>query len=104
VTLAATIKDISAVLGDPAYDSYPGDIRNATITFINRDNNTIIAANVPLGLVSPLDTKVAVAVYNWNVTITGDAQSFTVGIIIGNYYLRNSGDDNTVITVAKPLS
>ena len=104
VTLAATIKDISAVLGDPAYDAYPGDIRNATISFINRDNNTIIAANVPLGLVDPNDPKVAVAAFNWNVTISGNSQSFTIGIIIGGYYIRNSGYDNTIVTVSKPLS
>jgi M6 family metalloprotease-like protein len=104
ITLAATIKDITAVPLDPAYDAYAGDIRNATVTFINRDNNTVIAANVPLGLVNPSDPTVAVASFNWNVSIIGNAQTFTVGIIIGNYYIRNNGDDNTLITVAKPLS
>lgn len=50
VTLSATIQDITAVTGDPAYDAYAGDIRNATVTFINRDNNTVIASNLPVGL------------------------------------------------------
>ena len=103
VTLSATFKDITAVLGDPSYDAYAGDIRNATITFINRDNNTIIAANVPFGLVNPADSKIAVATYNWNVTISGNSQSFTVGIIIGGYYSRNSSTENTVVTVSQPL-
>ncbi|HLG33432.1 MAG TPA: M12 family metallo-peptidase [Bacteroidia bacterium] len=104
VTLAATFKDITAVLGDAAYDPYPGDLRNATISFINRDNNTIIAANVPFGLVNPADPTIAVAVYNWNVNIgAASSQTFTVGIIIGGYYIRNSSADNTVVTVAKPL-
>jgi M6 family metalloprotease-like protein len=104
VTLAATIKDITAVLGDPDQDIYPGDIRNATVSFINRDNNTIIAANVPLGLVSSSDTKVAVAATTWNVTIAGNSQSFTIGIIVDGYYTRNSNNDNTIVTVSKPLS
>src|SRR5207237_2689009 len=45
VTLSATIKDVTATSGDPAYDPHPGDIRKATVTFINRDNNSIIASN-----------------------------------------------------------
>jgi Secretion system C-terminal sorting domain len=46
---------------------------------------------------------VGTATYNYPVTITGDAQQFTIGIIVNNYYCRNSSDDNTVVTVAKPL-
>jgi hypothetical protein len=104
VTLAATFKDITAVLADPAYDIWAGDIRNATISFINRDNNTIIASNVPFGLVSPADSKVAVATYNWNVTISGNSQTFTVGIIIGRYYTDNTNAEDAIITVAQPLT
>src|SRR5439155_648214 len=37
ITLIATIQDISAVTSDPATDSSPGDIRTATVTFVNRD-------------------------------------------------------------------
>src|SRR5262249_4312369 len=48
VPLSATIKDITAVLGDPATDAYAGDIRNARVTFINRDTTTVIASNVPV--------------------------------------------------------
>ena len=103
VTLSATIKDISAAPGDPNYDTYGGDIRNARVTFINRDNNTIIASNVPVGLVNTADLTIGTAVYNWNVNITGDAQQFTIGVIVNNYYCRNSSDDDAVITVAKPL-
>src|SRR5262249_35034524 len=67
VTLSATIKDITAVTGDPAYDLYPGDIRNAKVTFINRDTNTIIAANLPVGLVNQNDMTVGTTTYNWTV-------------------------------------
>jgi len=104
ITLSATVKDITAAVGDPSYDSYAGDIRNATVTFVNRDaGNAVIAQNVPLGLVNPADPKVAVATYNWNVTISGNAQVFTVGVIIGNYYTRNSSSEDVIITVAQPV-
>jgi len=103
VTLSATIKDITAVTGDPAYDANAGDIRKATVTFINRDTNTAIAT-VPVGLVSAGDTKTGTATYNWPVNIgTANSQSYTIGIIVNNYYTRNSSEDNTVVTVSKPL-
>jgi hypothetical protein len=103
VTLSATIKDITAVPTDPAYDAYPGDIRNATVTFINRDNNTVIASNLPVGLVNSNDTTVGTVTYNWSVNL-GNAlsASYTIGIIVNNYYTRNSSFDNTVVTVSVP--
>jgi len=105
VTLSATIKDITAVTGDAAYDIYPGDIRNATVTFVDGDTNIPIATNVPVGLVNPADTKTGTATYNWSVNIgTADSQLFTIGIIVNGYYTRNSSEDDTVVTVSKPLN
>jgi len=106
VTLSATIQDITAVTGDLAYDSYPGDIRNATVTFINRDTNAVIAT-VPVGLADLNDKKTGTATYNWSASIGSCASSpcsatFTIGVIVNNYYTRNSSADNTVVTVAQP--
>jgi hypothetical protein len=102
VTLSATIQDITAVPADPAYDIYPGDIRNATVTFINRDTNTVIVSNLPVGLVSSGDAKTGTATYNWSVNIGSvDSQQFTIGIIVTNYYTRNNSMDDTVVTVSK---
>jgi hypothetical protein len=105
VMLAATVQDIS-VTSDGGGDMWPGDIRNATVTFINRDTNTPIAGctNLPVGLVNPGNLQTGTATCNWNVTISGDAQDFTVGIVVNNYYTRNSADDNVVVMVAKPLA
>ncbi len=103
VTLSATIKDVTAETSDMFYDPDAGDIRNASVTFINRDTNTPIAT-VPINLVSTADTKVGTAVFNWNVNIgSADSSQYTVGIVVGNYYDRNSADDNVVITVSKPI-
>ena len=104
VTLSATIKDITAESGDPAYDAYAGDIRKARVTFVNRDTNAVIASNVPVGLVSDGDTKVGTATFNWNVNIgSADSADYTVGIVVTDYYSRNAGTDDTLLTVSKPL-
>jgi MBG domain (YGX type) len=104
VTLSATIKDITAVPADPAYDPYPGDIRNAKVTFINRDTNTIIAQNLPVGLVNLGDSTIGTVTYNWSVDIgsNNDSQQYTIGIIVSGYYTRNSSDDDTIVTVSIP--
>jgi VCBS repeat-containing protein len=104
VTLAATIKDITAVTGDPATDAFAGDIRKATVTFINRDNNTTLASNVPIGLVSQGDATVGAATANVTLNIgSNDSQQFTIGIIVNDHHTRNVSDDNTVVTVSKPI-
>jgi hypothetical protein len=104
VTLSATIQDITAAGGD----SYPGDIRNAKVTFVNRD-----AANAPISpackdltvsLVNPGDLKTGTVVCNWGLSISGDSADYTVGIVVNNYYTRDHGTDNEVITVSRPLT
>jgi hypothetical protein len=105
VTLSATIKDITAVPDDPAYDACAGDIRNATVAFINLENNTIIAQGVPVGLVSPSDPKTGTATCDWKVDIgKEDSTSTTVGIVVNRRYTRNASEDNTVVTISKPLA
>ncbi len=105
-TLSATVKDITAETSDSAYDVFAGDIRNATVTFVNRDTNTPIAgcSNLPVGLVNLADTKTGTATCNWNVNIgSGDSMDYTIGIIVNSYYTRNASADNSVLTVSKPI-
>ncbi len=102
ITLKATVEDITNQF--PLADADAGDIRNATVTFINRDTGAIIAANVPVSLVNVGDQKVGVATYNWTVDIgTADAASYTIGMVVNNYYTRDNALDNAVVTVAKPI-
>ncbi|MCA1622582.1 MAG: hypothetical protein LC768_11415 [Acidobacteria bacterium] len=106
-TLSATVRDITAETGDAATDSLAGDIRNATVTFVNRDaSNAPIAgcSNLPVQLVDAADTKTGTVNCIWNVSINGDSSDFTIGIVVNNYYTRNSSTDNTVVTVSKPLT
>jgi hypothetical protein len=105
VTLAATVQDITAVLDDSAYDAFAGDIRNASITFVNRDAGNAVLCTAPIGLVVLADPKTGTATCNWTANIgNSDSQSYTVGMIINNYYTRNASVENTVVTVYKPLS
>ncbi len=102
--MSATIKDISAT-PDAAGDVDPGDIRNAKVTFVDRDNGgAVLAANVPVGLVSSGDTTTGTATINVALsTGSADSKSFTVGVIVVNYYTRNASEDDTVVTLSKPL-
>src|SRR5439155_20676697 len=69
----------------------------------NRDTGAIIAANIPVSLLNAADSKTGIASYDWTVNLgSADSQCFTVGIIVNNYYTRNSAADDAVITVAKP--
>lgn len=105
VTLAATIKDITAT-PDAAGDANFGDIRNATITFVNWESgNATLLCTASVGLVSAGDTKTGTATCSWTANIgSGDSQSYTIGIMVNNYYTRNDSADNAVVTVSKPLN
>jgi hypothetical protein len=114
VNLRATLQDITAVPSDPAYDPYAGDIRNATVTFVNRDTNTVLGTvgygtSTPIVLVNPSDPKTGTVALPCTFTIPSNqnAISPTIGIIVGyngaGYYTRNSSADNTVVTVALPI-
>jgi len=94
MVLTASVKDISAVVGDPATDPYPGDIRNATVTFVDRG-----------GVVNIATVNVAAdgsASFTWTPTLgTAVSKTYTIGFIVSNYYNRNSTLDNVTITVTK---
>ena len=106
VTLKATVSDITAVNGDPAYDQYAGDIKNAKVMFVNRDaSNTPISGWLDVSYLNASDTKVGTVTYNWSVDIgSSDSKQFTVGIVVGNYYVRNASVYNTIVTVSKSLN
>jgi YVTN family beta-propeller protein len=100
VPLTVAVKDITAVPGDPAWDPYPGDIRNAQVSFIDRSTNMILGTV----WVTASDTNPTVgsATFNWPVNLgTAKSKSYTIGFIVGYYYRRNSTADNVTITVSK---
>jgi hypothetical protein len=103
VTLAATVQDITAV--DSGSDPNPGDIRNATLTFVNRDAGNAVLCTAPIGLVNSTDIKTGTGTCTWSANLgTADSLSINVGIVVNGYYTRNSAEDNVVVTVSKPLA
>jgi uncharacterized repeat protein (TIGR03803 family) len=104
LTLVATIRDISAVAGDPEYDPDGGDIRNATVRFFNRETNETLADNVPVILADAANPLVGTASADLSLSIGADYATYTIGIEVKNYYQRNSTSEDAIINVASPLN
>jgi trimeric autotransporter adhesin len=108
VLLQATVQDISVPTSpaDPLYDANSGDIRNAWVKFINKDNGTDISSWIPVStLLYSGDLKTATVQFPYTVTLGSneDSRQVTVGIVVNNgYYVRNDPSDNTVVTIYKP--
>src|SRR6266852_794584 len=114
ITLTATVSDITALgpysagqpaTGDPAYDPYPGDIRNATVTFVDRATNTTLCT-APVLLVNGSDTKTGSVTCSFTGTVgTSGSTQYTVGIVVGGYYSnaikRSTSLDDTVVTISQ---
>jgi hypothetical protein len=106
----STVRDITSVVpADAAWDPWPGDIRKATLTFVDRAAASLCAAPSVDAVFSPFDVFIAarsigVGTCPWVASVPIDAIEYTVGTVIGGYYVRNSGAENAVVTVARPLS
>jgi hypothetical protein len=105
VPLRATIKDITAVVGDPAYDVYPGNILNATVQFVQTDTvpNTVLCT-ATLSLIDPADSKVATATCNWTASIQSDSSIYSIGVVVGGYYIDSTNGGAAIVTVSHPLN
>jgi hypothetical protein len=98
VKLEATVRDISSVA--PATDADPGNVGTATVAFINRATGAIIQT-VPV-VADRANPQVGKATYDWPVNIgSSRSQTFTIGMVVGNQYLRNSTQDDAKVTVTK---
>jgi len=96
VLLSANIQDMA--------DGSRGDIRNAKVKFVNRDNNSDISGWIPVAnLIDSNDNTLGTVSFPWVVSIIGNSESFTVGIVVDGYYFRDSSEDDTVITIYKPV-
>jgi hypothetical protein len=115
VLLTATIQDITAVPADPAYDPYPGDIRNAVARFVDGNNPSTVFCTAPIGLVNALDLKTGTISCNFSGDVgSQSSMQYTVGIIVDDYtptggptqhsyYIRNASTDDQVLTVSQAI-
>jgi len=106
LVLSANIQDITVNLSNTLHDPYAGDIRNAKVMFVDRDNsNAPISGWIQVAdLINPSDNRTGTVSYEWLVDIGQQtSESFTVGVIVDTgYYIRNSSEDDTVVTVYIP--
>lgn len=95
--LKATI-DLRAVLRDMG-DGFRGDITNATVQFVNLDNNTDISGWMPV--VDLIDPFTGVVSLPWFPELgkNENSETYTVGIKVNNYY---EASDEVIITVYLP--
>ena len=97
VTLRATIQDSNALpTSDSVYDTDPGDIQNATVTFFVNSSTPPDCANLPVALING-DTRTGTAYCS----VTLGTGAYTVTVMVNNYY-RGGLLEPAVIEVAEP--
>jgi hypothetical protein len=103
VTLATTVQDIS-VTAEANGDTAPGDIRNATVAFVDRDQSNAVLCTATVGLVDPADLQTGTATCTWTVDL-GSQNGFQahIGIVVDGYYTRDAAVDNAIVTITKAL-
>ena len=111
VELRATIRDVTSVPDHPAWDPWPGDIRNANLAFSDRDTSAErCAAGGVDEVFEPFDVFVAersigVGSCDWFAVLgTRDAFETQVATVAGGYYVRDETADDVVVTVSRPLA
>lgn len=105
VTLVASVRDISAVSGDPATDANPGDITTATLQFVDRAHGNAVLCTPSLRLVNPADSTTATASCSTTVSLGSQASAtLLVGMVVGGNYSRDSAADNQSIAIGRPRS
>ena len=96
VVLSATVFDISATASANG-DNDPGDIRNATLTFVDRSSGQALCT-APLDLVNANDTRIAAG----TCTVSAAIGTYQIGLRIGGHYLRDAAADDVTVTVGAP--
>ena len=103
VHMSATIQDITAVLADPDFDADGGNITTAKVTFVNRATGNAYpnCANLTVTLIGA-DPKLGTASCNTSLSApaTGN-RIYTIGIIVGGRYHRNSPSENATVSVSR---
>jgi hypothetical protein len=103
VTLTATVQDISAS-PDANGDTDSGDIRNATLTFVDRATNTTLCS-APIGLFIDSDARTGIAMCSFTRDFgTNLPVSLTIESRIGGYYLRDVDTDDVTLAVTGPTA
>jgi hypothetical protein len=102
VTLRATIQDITALPGDPLYDAYPGDIRNARVDLKVNGVTPSGCAGLTPTLINPLDAKTGTVSCVTSLSSGTASTEYTISVAVSNYYRDTNEVDIGVVEVAQP--
>jgi pimeloyl-ACP methyl ester carboxylesterase len=91
--LGATIRSLDG-------GNIAGDLRQATLTFVDRDRNTTLCT-ASVGLIVSGGTTIGVGACAWT-TSFAESTHVTVGSIVGGYYVRDSRSDDVSVAIYPP--
>ena len=92
ITLSATVKDFD--------DGFPGDIRNASLTFVDRTTHDVLCS-ATIVLFDAADARLGVGSCTFTHASVG---TITVGAQVGNYYVRDDAADDVTLTIVTPTT
>lgn len=103
VTLTAVIQDISATV-DAEGDVHPGDIRKATLAFVDRASGATLCT-ATIGLLDDSDVRTGIASCSFlqNASLSPLATA-EVGAVVGGYYARDDASENVQLQLIAPTS
>jgi hypothetical protein len=109
IELRSTVRDITSAVppSNGQWDPWPGDVRTATVTFEERTDGLMCAAPGIDEVVNPFDVfdqaaSVGIGACLWTTEVT-EAEEYVAATVIGGRYVRDSTNDDAVVTVARPL-
>jgi hypothetical protein len=98
VRLTATVRDISAT-ADANGDADAGDIRKATLAFVDRATNAVLCT-AAIALADPSDARTGIA----TCTFTASSASAAIGARVGGYYVRDAAGDDVTLSIVPPTA
>lgn len=103
VLLRATVRDISVVPGIEPPDEYPGDITNATVTFVDRATGEALCT-APVVPIFVGNTTTGGASCTATLTLAGNqtVRTYDIGIVVGGWYIRDDAEDDVEVTIERP--
>ena len=102
VTLMATVRDITAVSADLATDPNAGDIRNASVKFVDENDVELCSAPaVTLVFAGDETTGSASCQYTGSLASNEDELPLEVAIVVNDHYVDTS-DNEVVVLVVRP--
>lgn len=101
VWLSALIQDISAS-PDSEGDIHPGDIRKATLLFVDRASGAMLCS-ATVGLLDDADAQTGIASCSFQQNPSASLPATSeIGVVVGGYYVRDDASENASLQLISP--